>query len=196
MRTSAWAVSPSHAHPGRSFSSCGMPSCPAKQACMAGRARSASWVCRCPGAKAQQVQRPRPCPCPCRSRPPPAGGCGLGGRGGDASDRQRAPHGARAGREGRVCAIPYYCNCCQSAGPSGGAIQLEKWWLRQVPWQRHVGDVSHCGTHHAHMNAAGTKRNPPDPRWNKKAVDGTGSTHFDRLEKSGHLVRKKSFWRV
>jgi hypothetical protein len=45
------------------------------------------------------------------------------------------------------------------------------------------------------MNAAGTKRTSPDPRRNKKEADGAGSTHFDQLEKSGHLVRKKWFWR-
>ena len=79
--------------------------------------------------------------------------------------------------------------------PTQWAVQLEKWWVRQVPWPSHVGDVSHCGTHHTHMNAAGTKRTPPDPRRNKKEADGAGSTHFDRLEKSGHLVRKKWFCR-
>jgi hypothetical protein len=41
------------------------------------------------------------------------------------------------------------------------------------------------------MNAAGTKKTPQDPRRNKKEADGAGSTHFDRLEKSGRLVRKK-----
>ena len=45
------------------------------------------------------------------------------------------------------------------------------------------------------MNAAGTKKTPQDPRRNKKEADGAGSTNFDRLEKSGRLVRKKWFSR-
>ena len=44
------------------------------------------------------------------------------------------------------------------------------------------------------MNAAGTKKTPQDPRRNKKEADGAGPTHFDRLEKSGHLLEKSGHY--
>ncbi len=53
--------------------------------------------------------------------------------------------------------------------------------------------MSHCGTPYTHMNAAGTKKTPPDPRRNKKEADGAGPTHFDRLEKSGHFLEKSGY---
>ena len=68
-------------------------------------------------------------------------------------------------------------------GHPGGAIQLEKWCIRLVPWQSHAGDVYHCDTHYTHMSAAGTKRTLPEPRRNKKETDGASSTHVDLLEK-------------
>lgn len=41
-------------------------------------------------------------------------------------------------------------NYCHLAGPHGGAVQLEKLWIRLVPWQSRAGDMHDCDTH---MNA-------------------------------------------
>ena len=80
-----------------------------------------------------------------------------------------------------------------------GQIRTERWRCFCFCICFFAGDVSHCGTPQTHMNAAGTKKTPQDPRRNKKEADGAGPTHFKSrpvrkkwlfLERSGHFLEK------
>ncbi len=88
------------------------------------------------------------------------------------------------------------CNCRQSAGLTwiifkstpaiieivvshpAPPVGLEKWWIRQVPWQSPDGDV--------HVwHALEQKGRLPPPNWARRSCFELTqlSTHFDRLEK-------------
>jgi hypothetical protein len=101
------------------------------------------------------------------------------------------------------------CNCRQSAGLTwiifkstpaiieivvshpAPPVGLEKWLIRQVPWQSPDGDVH---VWHAH-ECAGTKRTPAAPELGPKELFRVDSTFdpFRPVRKSGHPVKNRGF---